>query len=424
MKNNIIAKLLASTLILALVGCQWGSEPTQAETTSIPSLKKENLEVSEKFDAQVSSISFRHRRAMKTALAATMRLSGGDGSTSQVDHIQYRFVDLPKHSQIRAEGTVHFIDDWQGESGFGKMIEFGAGPLDPVYTLEVTLINVEGKVLASSQKFEVKVEIEENEELVEIGEIELIAMNATEDGRGQFINVDVDISLSSSKVETPKVLINITAVNEKSANIKPEPTCDMTLSIGICLGKATAEGNAIGSAYTVDVIALDEQGNTLAKSSQEVVVKPVLNISDFKIEYLGRGIYQYSVETKYTSSHKLDQKSGIQLEVGNEEGTCSLTTDLNLDSDDGTTITTKFLKRGPRKRGYRPRSGTLTINIYDSGSSLIIPPSTNETTIVDISAELTRTDLREFGSALRQQNKNGVSPSCAGRGVCLRGRCF
>ncbi|MDC3250247.1 hypothetical protein OAU52_01300, partial [bacterium] len=320
----------------------------------------------------------------------------------------------------------HFVDDWQGESAFGTMIEFGDGPLDPSYVLEVTMMNSDGKALATTQKFEVKVEFEDDEDEVKIGEVELVAMNVGNDWREQFINVDVDISLTNTKIAPPKVLINVTALSEKSAILKVEPTCDMTLSTGICLGKATVEGNAIGSAYLVEVIALDEDGNTLAKSSQEVTVKPVLTISDIEVKHLGKGIYEYTVEAKYTSSQQLNEKSDFQLSVENEEGSCSLTTELGLVSDDGSTITTTFLKRGGRGKykKYKSKRGILIINIYESGNNLVVPPASNETSIIDIAAELSKTDLKGYSNTLKEQNKNGIRPTCSGRGSCFYGKCF
>jgi len=50
-------------------------------------------------------------------------LTGPSGSAKvpNLDSFSKHFENLPKHSQVRIQATVHFIDDWQGETAYMKV---------------------------------------------------------------------------------------------------------------------------------------------------------------------------------------------------------------------------------------------------------------------------------------------------------------
>ncbi len=365
-----------------------------------------------------------------------IQVEGDKEVIAQVDQIQYTFVDLSAHSQIKVTGTAHFIDDWQGEAGFLAVIDNGDKPLEVRYIVELSMLDLKGNKLGAPTKVEVVVENEDKEEY-NIGAIQLVALTYDKGFSSTFINIEVDISISSSE-KSYQGAVNITAtpVDDTSPQFNIEPTCDMTLSTGMCIGNGSIIGNPIGHKYSVKIEIVNEDGKTVYSESQNVVVQPLLEITDISVNYLGNGMYQYNVTIDYTTNSRLDSSQTIMMSIDDEN---QQKTDYTLLDLNGTDRVSAFFVSGMRqarrnghipaslkfkskKKKYRHKSGVLSINIYESGNSMIIPPTSTEVTINDLSAELTPEKLKTYITEI-QENRNTIRRA-NGKGICRYGKCF
>jgi hypothetical protein len=116
---------------------------------SVPQWQLYRMDV---FDTKPVPIGWSFEEIMQCSALSVM-IGRGDGAIANT------FVELPKHTQIRIQATVHFIDDWQGETAYLKSQGFYLWTESHDQRNSATKFSVCGSDLYPESRFTVPIDI-------------------------------------------------------------------------------------------------------------------------------------------------------------------------------------------------------------------------------------------------------------------------